>query len=149
MRRTWLGALALFVATCTLTTVHARRADASFEGTWKVTLIQGVQEVSLWLVKMDKEGKKVEVVYGLPGFDKAKLSELKAEGGAVRFTVQAPRGAFFLVGQPSKEKDTLVGTMRIGYDYFPVRFEKTQLTELDPKTAVARIGGYADLEAAF
>ena len=61
MRRVWMGQLVLLAALGLLTGTarFARAADLPYAGAWKITvLLRNVTEVSFWLVRIDKTGKK-------------------------------------------------------------------------------------------
>jgi hypothetical protein len=162
MRRVWIGHLVLLLGIVTLTGTSrgARADDLPYEGTWKVTIVtagpspQGlaVQEISLWLVKSDKEAKKVKVVAGLPGFADSNVSELKADASSLNFLLKNKTNEFVVTAHAPKGKDkpeALLGALRNGFNFLPLRMDKTEATELDQKTAVKQAAGVADLQAAL
>jgi hypothetical protein len=135
----------------------ALAADSPFEGTWKVLLPQAQFEISLWILKIDKEGKAVEVVAGAaPQFKDAKVSNVKAGKKSLSFLLNvAGKGgnpqvfAFTIVPPSADDKETVRGACRIGPSMLPCWLEKTEQTDIDPKTAQQQVGAFGDLEAAL
>jgi hypothetical protein len=158
MRRLILGPLAVCLLGACLAVSPARAADSPYEGTWKVTTLLGTNEIALWLVKFDKEGKTVEVVSGLllkePRMNidvrKTKASELKSSDKAIRCQLTLQNGATFgLVAYPGKKKGALTGSLRNNRkEFIRIRLEKTEDTEIEAGKAVKNMAGSADFMAA-
>jgi hypothetical protein len=160
MRRRWIGQLLLLAATCLLTgpSRFARAADSALAGTWKIIYFNQVNELDFWLVKIDKDGKKAELLSTFPHdfFRDNKVADIKSAGDTVEIHFKGPPprnnehwGHF----HPPKGKDkptALLGAVRlgVGYDFTPARMEKTEAATINPMNAGRFIGGKADLEAA-
>jgi hypothetical protein len=163
MRRVWIGCLVLLlgVIAVTGTARSARADDLPYEGTWKILLIQTpmtpqgpvVQEVNFWLVKPNQKGTRVKVVAGVnPAFASQKASEVKADGSSLHFLLKGKDNEFGIAAYVPKGKDkpeALLGSLRFGSNFIPLRMEKTEATTIDQKTAVKQAGGVADLQAAL
>jgi hypothetical protein len=157
MRRLLLGPLAVCtLAACLLMAPYVRAADLPFAGTWKITVLDSTNELQLWIVKIDKEAKKAEVVAGPQHFGKTKLSDLKADAKAIRCRLVVPPAGKFpsstyaLVAYPVKGKaDSLVGSLRAGLSNFVrIKMDKTEDTEIDENKAGKSMAGFADFKAA-
>ncbi len=156
MRRSWMSPLAILLVLGAATGV-ALAADSPYEGTWKVLLPQQQFEVNLWLLKIDKEGKAVEIVAGVaPQFKNAKVDNIKTGAKTMSFILNvAGKGAqtqffaFTIQPPPKDDKETIRGAVRIGNTMLPVWFEKTEQTDIDPKMAQQVVGAFGDLEAAL
>jgi hypothetical protein len=154
MRRPWLALAALSLA---VLAVGARAADSPHAGTWKVIVLEpnprvmALQELSVWLVQIDKEGKKAKVLSSMPGF-KGESSKLQAEDMLLRFNVVARGAEFHVVGHvpPGKAKGkVLLGSVEVRGSFIPIRLERTSDKEIDPKAAVKVSPGSEDLQAAM
>src|SRR5207237_514330 len=116
-------------------------------------------EMTLWLLKFDKEGKAFEVVNGLKvrqgrmdiDVRKTKATEPKADAKAVRCTLTLPNNAVFtLAAYPGKNKDVMNGSLRANMtEFIRIRLEKTEDTEIDPEKAVKNMAGLNDFQAAM
>jgi hypothetical protein len=127
-------------------------ADSPFAGTWKVLLQLQQSEVNLWLLKIDKDGTEVEVVAGVSREHKAaKAAGIKGSEKSLSFNLEMPpnQGFTFALLPPKKDKETVLGTVIVGANVLPVWLEKTDQSEIDPKSASQKIGGFAALEAAL
>ena len=158
MRRVWLGQTFLLGALITLamTARFSPAADLPYTGAWKITvLLRNVDEISFWLVKIDKAGKKVELVSGVAHYQKTAVSAVKADADAIRFQLKTttPNGLedLVLIAHPPKGKDspeTLKGVILAGTNFIPVQLDKTDQTTIDPKKAMRRVAGVVELQAA-
>lgn len=154
MNRVWIyyraGALLVL---CTLM-AGVSRAESPFEGRWKVLLpeFRVASEANLWLLKIAEEGKSIEVLAGIQApFKEAKVQQVKADAKSVRFSLVVPRAQtfHFTLMAPAKGAEGLLGSVRIGSEMLPVWLVKTEQTEIDPATALARVEGLGDLQAAL
>jgi hypothetical protein len=134
-----------------------RAADLPYEGSWKITFLNVNQalEIDLWLVKIDKEGKKAELLSALPDpfIKDNKIAVFKATAGSLQIDFKGTRNnELFVRAYPAKGKnktDPMLGAVRINYDFTPIRIEKPEATTINPMTAVRPMAGKADLEAAI
>ncbi|MGL4550639.1 MAG: hypothetical protein ACRC33_05590 [Gemmataceae bacterium] len=150
MRRPWSCPLAALL----LAGVAA--ADTPFEGTWKVLLPQPrtASEATAWLLKIDKAGKKLEIVAGIDkAFTEAAVSGVVADGRGLRFTLTPAKGlphGFVVMPPPKDDRESARGSVTVGGGAVaPVWLEKTELTEIDRRTAVQKVGALGDLQAAM
>lgn len=137
----WLGVVSLAFA-----------ADSPFAGTWKVVLPEFRQgaEANPWLIKIDSEGKALEVIAGVqPPFKEAKVQDLKNDGKTLRFTLAVPKSQTFFFTLVTATKEGVRGNVRLGAEVFPMWLEKTTQTEIDPMTAVQKVAGLGDLQKAL
>src|SRR2546421_594646 len=115
MRRLLLGPLAVLVLVLGLSLAPpaTRAADLPYAGTWKITVLDqfnqqnpGFNEIDVWLIKIDKEGKKVELVSSLPAY-KAQFAEYKPQAKALHVILrtQSGLGSVNLSAYPVKGKD--------------------------------------------
>jgi hypothetical protein len=153
MRRSCLGPLVLLAA-CTALAGSARfaRGDAlPYAGAWEVKILENGSELSVWLVEFDKEGKKAGVISGYRAFARSRLSGLKADASGVRFHLKAatPQGdqEFDVTARvpPGKDKGRMLGTVRAGTNFVPVRVEKSDRTEIDARKARRPMEGLPEL----
>src|SRR5262249_54294996 len=131
----------------------ARAADSPYEGTWKITFFNQAQELDFWIVKIDKEGKKAEVLSTLPHpfFQGNQVADFKVSADTIEFHFKGPRQEHWAHLHPPKGKEkTLLGAIRlgVGYDFTPARMEKTETTSITPMNAGRQMAGAADLQAA-
>lgn len=153
MRRSWLCPLAALLF------AGVAAADHPFEGTWKVLLPQPPirSEVNLWLIKVDKAGKAVEVAAGVsPDYKAAALKDAKVSDKGLSFTLAVPRRETFhfaFLPPPKDDRETSRGSARVisptGPGVTAAWLEKTELAEIDPKLALQKVGALGDLEAAL
>ena len=154
MRRLLLGPLAVLVpALALIVTPLTHAADLPYAGTWKVTLLDGPSEISLWLIKIDKDARKVEVVASHPGWKDTRIGDIKADDKALRWSFQSPRGTFNLIAYPdSTRRDRgkgMRGSLRLQLSRFVrVRLVATDDKDIDPRTAIKPMAGARDFEAA-
>src|SRR5262245_34435151 len=141
MRRPWLALAALSLA---VLAISARAADGPHAGTWKVIVLEpnsrvmALQELSVWLIQIDKEGKKAKVLSSMPGF-KGEASKLQADDKLLRLTVVARGNEFHVVGHVPSGKGkakVLLGSLEVRGNYIPIRLERTGDKEIDPKAGV-------------
>jgi hypothetical protein len=136
-RRSWplamAGALWAFL-------VPLPAADAPALGTWKVTVLSQGQEITAWLVKIErKDGQALaSILSALPPF-RGKATSAQVDDQTVRFTIQMNElevavVAHFPKGEATPKK--LLGSLSLAGKRDFVRLERSDLTELDPKTAV-------------
>jgi hypothetical protein len=132
-----------------LTSGGARAADAPYAGTWKVVAMPPGQEVALFLIKVQEKasGPKVELVSALENFKEAKLQAEKAEGGALRFTADAPGATFRFAAYPpkgDKAPKKMLGSVEVRGSRFFARLERTEDKEIDPARAGKPMPGMQD-----
>jgi hypothetical protein len=81
---------------------------------------------------------------------KTKASDLKVSDKAVRCQLTLSNGAAFgLIAYPGKKKDAMTGSLRTDLtNFFRIKMEKTEDTEIEAGKAVKNMGGSADFIAA-
>jgi hypothetical protein len=160
MRRLLLGPLAVLMLVLGLALApHATRAaDLPYAGTWKIIVLDqvtqmGMNEIDVWLVKMDKEGKKIELVSALPNFAKSQFADYKPDAKALRVVLRTMSnlGNLNLNAYPVKGKaDQMTGSLRVyPANFLRIRLEKTDAKAIEPKSAQRTVAGSADLMAAL
>jgi hypothetical protein len=137
-------ALAVFLAV-----LGTSRAEFSHAGRWKVFAIQDVNEAPLWIVELDKDGKKFEILdynnKNLPG-SKAD-GELSGDDKGVRFKIKVASSTLKITGYPAG-KGTLLGSLSTGSQVFPVRFESTTEKTLGDKDEPKPLDGSEEFKKA-
>ena len=80
---------------------------------------------------------------------------MKADAAALRFQLKAiTRNGpeeLLLIAYPPKGKDkpeTLKGVIQFGSTFIPVQIDRSELAQIDQKTAIRPTGGFADFKAA-
>ncbi len=154
MRRLLFAALALGLVFALPAAPAPGAAAEILAGNWKVVVLENIQEIPIWIVEINKEGKSVSVLDGIGPFKTAKVEGFSSEDGVVRFSLQA-RGTTFEVSVPlgkGKEKPkTLLGSLEFGPGRsLPARLESTEEKALDPKgDAPKQTDGADDFKAAM
>src|SRR5262245_5335208 len=157
MRSTKQGALAVLAAAVAALALPAADSGGPYDGTWKVTVLQGNgKEVTPWLVKVETaKGDKVtaKVVSSHSDFKDSSVAALKTAPESVHMRLKAGDNTFTLVAYPpkGKEKPTqLLGTVALGPTrLFPLRLEKTTLKKIDDEDAEKLMEGADALQKAF
>jgi hypothetical protein len=152
MRRFVLVPMALLLVLTMLVSPRARAADLPLAGTWKVTVLEGINQITVWIVRLDKDGKTVEKVSALPNFAKSTASKLSGDAKGVHFTL-TNQGIDFNIAayapDDMKKTDTLLGSIEFRGRAAPIRLTRTTATEIDPKTDGPRpLEDSADLKSA-
>jgi hypothetical protein len=135
---TRLSGLILTVATVlACAALPIRAAETPFAGTWKVNVLSAGNEITVWLVKLEGMGDKLQasvVATGLPGFD-GTVDNARADAGSVHMTIKSSRGDFEVTGYAPKGEATpkkLRGSIEVRGQHDLVQLERTDLKELDP-----------------
>jgi hypothetical protein len=154
MSRPTPGALAVALTALGIVAggAFAAPADMPYQGTWKVTVTAMVKETSAWLIRFDKGGKSpAKLVAALPQFRETTLEQVQAGPKGLRMTLKRRDARYEISAYPVKGKTpTLLGSLlwreASGQQYLPVRLEKTDQKELDPKAAERDTEGVAELK---
>jgi hypothetical protein len=145
------GALALVA----LALGAARADDLPYAGTWKVTLVQvnsatgQAMELTPWLVKLDKGDRltgKVAAAYDK--FKGTTFTPTSADAKSLHFRLKLGGNEFHVAAYAPKGKKKptrLLGSVRQGLSYYPAVLEKTDLEELDEKSAFRPTEGAGQL----
>ncbi len=153
----WPWALAV-VAACAAYAAFAafaRAADPPYAGTWKVTLLDRNQEITLWLVKLEaKDGKPQATAYAAlnPQFKDPKIEDLRADDKGVRMTLKGgPLDVAFAAYFPKGEAAPAqaLGSAVVRGNRLLARLERTDLKELDQKSGVVAAPGFDALADAM
>jgi hypothetical protein len=152
MRPSWPILVALCLA---ITAVAAQAEDSPHAGTWRVVVLDSnpramaVQELSLWLVQIDREGKSVKVLASHPQF-KGTASKFAADERGVRFTVLAAGNECRIAAHTQRgNAKVLLGSLALRGNYLPLRLERTSDKKIEEKTAMKVSPGSEDLQAAI
>jgi hypothetical protein len=130
------------------------RGESPFTGTWKTSLLQGIQEGSFWLLKVEeKEGKTSgEVIFGAgAAFQDTKLKDFQADARKMSFTLEAGPGSFKVEVHAPKGKEKpklLLGALQFRTSVFPVRLEATDAKEISNDEVEQALEGTGDLRKA-
>jgi len=130
----------------------ARAAEAPYVGTWKLVVESTGQEISLFLLKIEEKaaGPKIELVSaGLAPYKDAKIEAGKPDGDALRFTSDSPRALKFVFYPVKGDPKKMLGSVEIGTNRDFARLEKTEDTEIDPKSAMKTVDGIQDFQKAM
>ncbi len=154
MRRVWLGQLVLLAALDILTgpARSARAADLPYAGTWKIVFFEfdNAVEIDVWLVKIDNSGNKAELLSTVPDplLQDNKVVDFKASAGSLQIHLRGTHSEFEVYAHPAKGKaDSMLGCVRMGSNFNPIRMEKTEAQTINPKMAKRPMVGLKDLEA--
>jgi hypothetical protein len=149
-----LGLAAVLVAGGVFAAFRFAPGSGPFAGTWKVSVLHlhSGRETTLAILQVrgDEARPKAEVL-SAPGFESAEADNVRAEDGALHFTLKTDRGTYPIVVRAGKEgttPDRLLGYLRDRESYEMVRLERTELRELDPKKLSVPLPGYTELAKA-
>jgi hypothetical protein len=111
-------------------------ADAPYAGTWKVVILPGRSEMSWFIVNVEDKGSgpKMELVSALKDFKQVKLRADKAEGGALRFSIDDAMTIYkFAVYPPKGDKQPkkILGSVEFRGSRYFARLERTEDKEID------------------
>jgi hypothetical protein len=128
----------------------ARAADSPFVGTWKMTVFQGGQEITLVLVKVeiqDGKPKGTMLSVALSDLKDAAVEDLQADAKSLHFTLKTkevvlPVAAYL----PADGAKKMLGSWKVGPRTEPILMEKTDQKEIDPKSASSPAAGFAELQ---
>ncbi len=129
-------------------------ADVPFAGTWRLTVYQGPQSISLALVKIEeKDGKPAAslVAAGLANYKAATINNVQVDDKGVRFTLTNQGRAFIIHGVAPKgntQSKRLFSTVTIGNAVLQALLDQTSDTTIDEKTAIKPDAGLAALAKA-
>jgi hypothetical protein len=156
MRKT-IGALVL-VAAATGVAIYflglPARAESPFTGRWQVSLLQGPNQGTFWLIEVaEKAGKanSAKVAFGVgSAFRETELKDFKANDKTMSFTLDAAPGEFAVVVHPPRgESKTLLGTVHFRNMVLPLRLKPTDAKEIAAADAEKQLDGTADLQEAI
>jgi hypothetical protein len=156
--RTSLGLWAL--ALCGVLGVGAGTAcaDHPLAGKWKVTVLSGSSELSLWLIQIDEQDGKFSAKVLSAGDEElapVKFDQVKVSDKSIHLGMLLHGDLIYLSAYVPKmgKADTLLGSVLIpagsvskGGGAEPVRLERTKDTKIDPKTMENKGPGSAELE---
>lgn len=116
------------------------RADHPLEGTWKVSVLSGGSELSVWLIQIsDKDGKPSAKLLstGLPGFDQVKFDAVKLTDKGIQMNLFLHGFPLYLTAYKGKDgtSETLLGSVILPDGGEPARLERTKADKIDPKEA--------------
>jgi hypothetical protein len=151
MRR-YLSTAGLMLAALFVVCGSARAADAPYVGTWKLVVESPGQEISLFLLKIEEKaaGPKIELVSaGLAPYKDAKIEGAKLDGDALRFSSDSGRVLKFSFHPVKGDAKKMLGTVEIGTNHDFARLEKTEDTEIDPKSAIKNADGIQEFQKAM
>jgi thiol-disulfide isomerase/thioredoxin len=122
-----------------------------FAGTWKVVVLPAGAEATVALLRVagDEANPTAEVLEA-PNFASAEVEDVRAEGGALRFRLKTDRATYRVVARVPKDGPPgwLIGSFCDRGSCEMLRMERTDARELDPKKAIVRAPGFAELERA-
>lgn len=118
-----------------------------FAGSWKVTFTEKANDLSLWVVQIDKPAATVKLVAGVRDFANSKITDVRRQGEALAFTIAAGTMRYQISVQPGffKDTDTLRGCMQVGGNLTPIWLQRTTVTELTEANALRKSPGFDDL----
>jgi hypothetical protein len=143
-----LACVATVVAALVLS-CHAVRAESPYDGTWKVVVLLPNSELSLYILHVDSAGSQPKIELrsaSNPAYAGTPAVE-SAAADALRFSVKAPATTFKFSAYPprgEKAPATMPGSVLLGSRRDLVRFERTDLKELDAKQAARQFPEYQD-----
>ncbi|HXG09447.1 MAG TPA: hypothetical protein VNK04_06630 [Gemmataceae bacterium] len=156
MRRLLIGLLA---ATLALAGLMAwlpgivKAADAPLAGTWKIIVLAGGQEITVWLVQIEDKGGKPQaaVLASLPNFKGTTVEDFRIEDKSIRLALKANDIPFAIVayGKDDKAPKSLLGSVEVRGQREFIRLERTEAKELDPQKAVVTGPSQGELQKAF
>jgi hypothetical protein len=155
MRKT-IGALVLVAAAVGVTVYFLglpARAESPFAGRWQVSLLQGPNQGTFWLIQVEEKAGKAssaKVVFGAgAAFRDTKLKDFKADDKTMSFTLDAAPGEFeVVVHSPRGESKTLLGTVHFRNIVLPLRLGPTDAKEIALADAEKQLDGTKDLQEA-
>jgi hypothetical protein len=103
----------------------APAAAPPFAGSWSVTVLSGLQEITIWAIQIEeKDGKpQLRITDGLGDFKDADIEDVKIEPTSLQFTFKARGNAFAIRVAPPKGEEKakqLLGTVTVRGQVEPV-----------------------------
>lgn len=125
--------LVLLVGAILLVAGATRAADPPPAGNWKVTILNGERQQTLWLIQLtNTDGKWTGSVLAVADrAPKATLEELNVTGERLRFTLRGEEQTFTIDAKVPKEAaKVLKGSFTVDGDLVPCELTTTTLTTL-------------------
>jgi hypothetical protein len=105
----------------------AQAGDSDFLGKWKVSIFQKNQQMTFWLLKLEKKDSKIiGDALGLSDVPSGKLKKVEINGDKISFVIVLSDGEFSFEGKRDKgDAKKIMGSLKAGNRLFPAMLEAT------------------------